>query len=128
MIIPLNKILRQDAEHPNRCHDVIENSIQYFEDGGVETKDPILDNADIIVLIQAQRTIFRAVPGYFVYSGRIIVNDHRRSFIDNVKNEIAVDGCIHEIDGYKFTMITINSPKEQAITGFRYYHSANWLW
>lgn len=122
MFISLGEILG------DKCKDVIENSYDNIPDG-IETQDPKLEGAHVIVFIQAGRTLFRVVPGFFtdITNSKIVLNDPRRTFIQNSTNIIEVGNNIHEINGYKFTMATINTPEEWSITGHKYYHRANWL-
>lgn len=125
MFIDLEEVLPRE-----QFKDVLDKSLSYFEDGGIETYDPELKDADIIVLVRSGRTLFRAVPGYFTNSDEtfMVLNDLHRSFIQNVKNIISVyKDDIHEIYGYKFTMVAINPTVSRNISGHKYYNKACWL-
>lgn len=125
MFIDLEDILPEDV-----CKDVIEKSLPYFDEGGIETQDPELNDADVIVIVRSGRTLFRTVPGFFTNELEtcIVLNDPHRSFIQNVRNAIQINRSdIHEINGYKFTMVAINPTTVRNITGNKYYSEASWL-
>ena len=103
---------------------------------GVET-DKIGD-CDIIVISHFGYRLFKALPAYYTDDTKkeIIVNDPRRTFRENIENKIELVSCkynktkflnVHEIDGYKFTMITVNILEVRSSTGLKYWPKDNWL-
>ena len=103
---------------------------------GVETSNMV--DCDIIAISHAGRRLLKALPAYYTDDTKkeIIVYDPRRSFKENITNKIALTPSpkfkneswhIHEIDGCKFTMVTVNILSVRRRTGLKYWPKDNWL-
>ena len=128
MFISINEILEDRIEDKK---EIIFNSV--FE--GVDTDT--MKKCDIIAISHIGRRLIKALPAYFVDDTKeeIIVDDPNRTLIENSSNKIKLSkdpskNCpwhIHEINGYKFTMITVELP-EYRLAGYpKYWDSDNWL-
>lgn len=124
MIIPIEKIL--DDKISDKKEIIAESTVPY-----VDTEE--MDICDIFAISHIGRRLIRVLPAYYVDDTKkeIIVNDSMRGFKENYSNRITINSHptinnVHEIDGYKFTMVTINTAEDRR-SGHKYYSRDNWL-
>lgn len=86
-----------------------------------------IGDCDVIALVNKGREIVKVYPAFFVSlskPSKIMVSDARDTIVAGT-NLIEVKN-IHEINGFKFTCVTLNNPRYAEIYG-KYYRKDTWL-